>query len=208
MNLTRESRFAKYYHWPLQKYFVAHARIGLAGGAASGIVQTDERRIVRTAGARLAGLPDAAPAGGWHHPCTDGAAVPGAKEAVMVTSTMFPAVDNGAVVRDALAHHDASLYAPNYVFHGPPELLEADCPSAYGALHGRAGGPFTEEELHVTDVAANGDRVVARFDGSGRHSGEYRGVAPNGQRRMAHVVAVYRMAEGRIAEGWGTLSWD
>ena len=57
---------------------------------------------------------------------------------------------------------------PDYVFHGPPELLEADCPSAYGALHGRAGGPFTEEELYVTDVAANGDRVVARFDGSGR----------------------------------------
>ena len=131
----------------------------------------------------------------------------------MVTSTMFPAVDNGAVVRDALAYHDASLFAPDYVFHGPPELLEADCPSAYGALHGRAGGAFTEGELHVTDIAANGDRVIAHFDGSGRHSGKYRGVAPNGQRRMAHVVAVYRMAqgriaEGRIAEGWGTLSWD
>ena len=85
---------------------------------------------------------------------------------------------------------------------------EADCPSAYGALHGRAGGAFTEGELHVTDIAANGDRVVAHFDDSGRHSGKCRGVAPNGQRRMAHVVAVYRMAQGRIAEGWGTLSWD
>jgi hypothetical protein len=122
--------------------------------------------------------------------------------------TTMPAPDNATLVRNAIERGEPSMFAPSYVFHGPPELLEADCPSARTGAEIHDEGPFSNEQIRLEQVSANGDRVVVRFEGVGRHSSSYRGVAPSGRQRAANVVAVYRIEDGRLAEGWGTLSWD
>ena len=115
--------------------------------------------------------------------------------------------ENASIVRRALGG-DASAFAPGYVYHAPPELFEADCPSAGTPRHEPHAAPFSAEEIRIGEISASGDRVVARFEGVAKHVGSYRGVAPSGRSRAAQVLAVYRLDGGRIAEGWGTISWD
>ena len=115
--------------------------------------------------------------------------------------------ENVSIVRRALGG-DASAFAPGYVCHAPPELFEADCLSAGTPLHEPHAAPFSSEEIRIDEISASGDRVVARFEGIAKHVGSYRGVPPSGRSRAAKVLAVYRLDGGRIAEGWGTISWD
>ena len=115
-----------------------------------------------------------------------------------------PAIDAAGLVRRALEERCREVFAPDFVFHGPPELFEANCP---GAGLSPLDSPFSDETIEVDDVRASGDRVVARYHGSGRHSRTYRGVRPSGRARRADVVAIYRLDGDRIAEGWATMSW-
>ncbi len=92
------------------------------------------------------------------------------------------------------------LMAPDFVLH----------------MHGRqkqgweANKQFLENEirafpdLHVTivDTVAEGDVVCVRLQETGTHKGEYRGLAPTGRKVSYSVAAFWRLAEGKIAEGW------
>lgn len=64
----------------------------------------------------------------------------------------------------------------------------------------RAGFPDLREE--IVDLIAEGDRVVARYIERGTHTGEFFGLAPSGRSYEKHGFALYRVAEGRLAEVW------
>ncbi len=49
---------------------------------------------------------------------------------------------------------------------------------------------------------AEGDKVVVRYRFTGTHSGPFLGVAPTGKTVSVQGIAIYRIAEGRIVEGW------
>jgi len=61
-------------------------------------------------------------------------------------------------------------------------------------------------DLHVTikDIIAEGDKVCVRFQETATHVGEYRGLAPTGNKLSYSVVAIWRIVEGKIIEGWIT----
>ena len=63
---------------------------------------------------------------------------------------------------------------------------------------------FPDLEMTVVETVEEGDRVVGRFLCSATHLGEWRGHPPTG-RRFEDVDEVYffRVADGRIVEGWG-----
>src|SRR5688500_18415528 len=63
--------------------------------------------------------------------------------------------------------------------------------SAFPDFHNRI------EELIVED-----DRIVARLTYTGTHQGELFGIAPTGRRVTYAGVALFRIAGGRIVEGW------
>ena len=60
-------------------------------------------------------------------------------------------------------------------------------------------------DLHVTieDIIAEGDKVCVRLQETATHTGEYRGLAPNGKKLTYYIVAIWRIVEGKIVEGWG-----
>jgi hypothetical protein len=76
-------------------------------------------------------------------------------------------------------------------------------------------------DLHVTieDIIAERDRVCVRLRETATHTGEYRGLAPTGNKLAYTVVAIWRIVEGKIVEGWivydqldflkqlGTIEW-
>lgn len=58
----------------------------------------------------------------------------------------------------------------------------------------------------IEDVFSAGDRVAARLVARGTHVGEVAGVAPTGNTLQVDQLAVFRVADGKIAETW--LVWD
>jgi len=61
------------------------------------------------------------------------------------------------------------------------------------------------QRFTVEDMIAEGDRVVARWTGSGTHVGEFMGIPPTGKSFTISGIDVYRMADGKMAEHWHVI---
>ena len=64
-------------------------------------------------------------------------------------------------------------------------------------------------DLHVTieDIIAKEDKVWIRIEETGTHTGEFRGLAPTNKKIKYSAVAIWRIANGRIVEGWGVYDY-
>ena len=62
---------------------------------------------------------------------------------------------------------------------------------------------FSERRLAVEDLVTEGDQVVARMRFSGRHTGEFFGVAATGREIRFTGMVWFRISEGKIVEHWG-----
>ena len=67
-----------------------------------------------------------------------------------------------------------------------------------------AGEPPARKRSRVDDVVAEGDRVVIRWSGGGTHRGELFGIPPTQKSITANGIHIFRIADGKIAEHWGT----
>lgn len=65
---------------------------------------------------------------------------------------------------------------------------------------GFQGFPDWHEE--IDDVIAEGDKVWVRVTYTGTHSGIFRGVAPTGKQISITGLMIYRIADGKLVEGW------
>jgi predicted ester cyclase len=95
------------------------------------------------------------------------------------------------------------LVAPNYKENNPlpgqgsgPEGLKARERMLAGTLDVR----FTLE-----DLIADGDKVVARWRNHGKHIGEFLGIPPTGKEFSVEGINIYRVQNGKIAEGWNVV---
>lgn len=97
------------------------------------------------------------------------------------------------------------LVSDDYVDHDPPPFP--------GLADGRAGLKQAAEMFwnatpghHVIeDLMADGDKVIVRLRGVGKHEGELAGIPPSGNDLDVKAVAIYRIENGKIAEHWSAL---
>ena len=61
---------------------------------------------------------------------------------------------------------------------------------------------FSERRVEIADQLASGDKVVTRFDMSGRHTGTFRGIPPTGCEFRMTGISINRLAAGKIIESW------
>jgi steroid delta-isomerase-like uncharacterized protein len=61
---------------------------------------------------------------------------------------------------------------------------------------------FPDFHNEILELAADEDRVVARLNYTGTHRGEIFGVAPTRKSNAYSGAAFFRIAHGRVAEGW------
>ena len=61
---------------------------------------------------------------------------------------------------------------------------------------------FPDFHNHVEELIAENDRIVARLTYTGTHWGELFGINATGRRVSYAGVALFRISEGRIVEGW------
>ncbi len=90
-------------------------------------------------------------------------------------------------------YHDPQI--PNVV--GPQAMAEAITVYQHGL-----NGHWHIEEL----VAAEDDRVVTRWTGTGTHDAELMGIPATGQPVRVAAISLHRIANGKLAEHW--CVWD
>lgn len=96
------------------------------------------------------------------------------------------------------------LIADDYVSHGP------QAPPAEGPDGVRERVGLYQETVdghwHVEEMLSCGDRVIARWTGTGTHRGELMGAAPTGLPITVDAISIFRVSNGKIAEEWTV--WD
>lgn len=73
---------------------------------------------------------------------------------------------------------------------------------AFRAYMRKVQSAFPDFHNNVLELTAEGDRVTARTLYRGTHRGEIFGVPPTGKEILYAGAAFFRIAEGRVAEGW------
>ena len=96
------------------------------------------------------------------------------------------------------------IVAEEYVSLGPqaPPAAGPDGVKARIAVYQDALEGFWD----VQEIHSAGDRVVIRWIGRGKHTGELMGVAPTGAEIAVDAITIFRFAGGKIAEEWTV--WD
>ena len=61
---------------------------------------------------------------------------------------------------------------------------------------------FSDLAVDVHQIIAEGDRVVVSFTNRGRHTDDFWGIPASGRAWQFDGMAIYRIADGRIAEAW------
>jgi len=120
--------------------------------------------------------------------------------------------ENKALVRRFYAEIDKGnlaamdeLVAENYINHDPAPF--PDSPP------GRAGLKHAFEQFWratpghhiIEDQIAEGDKVVTRLRGVGKHQGEIFGIPPSGNDLDVKAVAIHRIENGQLAEHWSAM---
>ncbi len=61
---------------------------------------------------------------------------------------------------------------------------------------------FPDGKFTIEDMVGEGDRVAVRYTARATHKGHFRELAPTGNEIIVAGLALYRVAEGQIAERW------
>ena len=97
---------------------------------------------------------------------------------------------------------------PHISCHGFPGFPngEFNDRESYKAFFRIFSESFSDMTFDTLKTIATEDFVSAHWEIWATHSGEFRGIAPDGTRVVFDGVALYRMEDGKIAETWLTIN--
>jgi serine phosphatase RsbU (regulator of sigma subunit) len=94
------------------------------------------------------------------------------------------------------------MLAPDFVAHWLQEEPENHRERYLRALAEKRSA-FSDIRYIIEEQIAEGDKVMTRWTGRGRHDrGEYTGLAPSGRDEEAKIIDLHRVEGGKIADEW------
>ena len=118
--------------------------------------------------------------------------------------------DNVAAIESAVTQMNAGnvdgyleLYADDLTVHGYPPGVEGK--AGVSEFYRSFRSAFSEFELTIDDVLADGDTVAGRYTIRGTHSGELMGVPGSGNQVEVAGQSFFRFENGHVAERWQSL---
>ncbi len=93
------------------------------------------------------------------------------------------------------------FYAADYVHHESAQPHIRDIEALKQSLLPMAAA-FPDIQTTIEDLIAEGDKVVKRYTIRGTHRGEFQGIPPTGKQVTITGITIYRLAGGKIVEGW------
>jgi steroid delta-isomerase-like uncharacterized protein len=94
------------------------------------------------------------------------------------------------------------IFAPEYIRHDPSALLGNVDREAYKQAFPKIRHAFPDAHWTLEDLLADGDKVIGRWIFHGTHHGQFFNIPPSGKAVTYPIIAIYRIADGRIAEDW------
>ena len=97
----------------------------------------------------------------------------------------------------------AAHFASDFLGHAATEIQGVD-----GLLQrvGTLIDALQEGEFTIQDQIAEGDKVVTRWVARGVQIGEFEGLLPTGKMEMITGIDLFRVAHGKIIEGWSHVN--
>jgi predicted ester cyclase len=121
--------------------------------------------------------------------------------------------DNKALVRSMFERADRSdislvdeILAPGYVDHDPPPF-QGPATGAEGARNAfeTATKIFSDWSHEIVQQFSDGDYVITRLVGRGKHTGDFMGIPATGNAVEMRGIAIHRVVDGKIVEHWGEV---
>ncbi len=91
--------------------------------------------------------------------------------------------------------------APEFVSHNTLDVRIAG-PREYARAVTDYRAAFPDHHTTLEDVLVDGDRVAVRGTDRGTHRGEFMGVPASGREVTMTWIEIFRMEDGKAAEGW------
>jgi steroid delta-isomerase-like uncharacterized protein len=95
----------------------------------------------------------------------------------------------------------AAFLAQDFVSHNTLEVRIIG-PVEYGEVVTDYRAAFPDFRTTLEDVLVDGDRVVVRGTDRGTHRGDFMGFPASGREVTTTWIEIFRMANGKAAEGW------
>jgi predicted ester cyclase len=115
----------------------------------------------------------------------------------------MPASGSAAAARMA----SEAVFAEDFVDHDGIDSATHSRLAWQAAVLDSVFAAFSDIEVHIEQLLAEGDLVAVRYRFSGTQTGTFLGVPPT-NRRIEHTEnEIYRVAGGRLAESWGEGDW-
>jgi len=138
-------------------------------------------------------------------PAPDPASIPPAKHVTGAPSTREA---NKALMRRFIEEvwNKGNLDVADEIFH--PDHTSPSAPSLPAGAAGTKmiatafRNAFPDYHMTIEQIAAEDDRVAARFLQSGTHEGELWGIPPTGKKVKFSEIGILRIADGKIVESW------
>ena len=108
----------------------------------------------------------------------------------------------GEVVNKGNLDSVDEIFASDYVRHDPSALLGNVGREEYKQAFTNLRHSFPDAQWKMEDLLADGDKVVARWTFTGTHEGQFFNIPPSGKKVAYPIIAIYRVADGKIAEDW------
>jgi steroid delta-isomerase-like uncharacterized protein len=97
------------------------------------------------------------------------------------------------------------VFAPDLHDHRGPPLHDLAGIEEEQRFIARVRAAFPDLRVEIADTVIQGDRVAARVLHRGTHHGDFFGIAPTGRPVVYEGTVIFRIADGKIAERWGTV---
>lgn len=92
------------------------------------------------------------------------------------------------IVSDYVGHSDMTIEGPE----GAKQCVSA------------IRDAFPDYQYTVEDEISDADKVVHRWTAHGTHLGTFQGIPPTGKKVAISGISIYRVANGKLIEGWTT----
>lgn len=97
------------------------------------------------------------------------------------------------------------LIAQDFFYHAQPHQIQG-LDAVRQVIEDEVKG-FPDLHVTIEDIIAEGDKVWVHLEQTGTHTGEFLGLAPTGKKMKYASVAIWRIANGKIVEGWGVYDY-
>ena len=95
-----------------------------------------------------------------------------------------------------------SIVADDYVDHQFPPGLPPGPVGVRQFFQDILGSIFSDMRIDIDLLLAEGDRVDCHLVLHAKHTGEFAGIAPQGRTIRCPAISTFRIANGKLAEGW------